>query len=256
MATFNLPPEPSSPNAEIISLLISLSSPHHNKERHSLALRTVDSVSSSPTSHAAFLQQLGRVLCCQSLSSIPHFEIEKLRSEDDFIVQILNEDQWQNGFRAMAGLLLKNTLVTNYRMVLEDGVKYELRGVLLRGIIDGNASVRNASSSCISSLINLNASSIGEGWWDEVIPFLKWCLDVSTNANAEDGALSTTRKVIEDSPNNFNIDLIGGMVPSLINILKEGGSCEKLEGALKCLNGLIGPMPSTLVVNMNTYWSN
>ena len=43
------------------------------------------------------------------------------------------------------------------------------------------------------------------------------------------------------------------MVPSLINILKEGGSCEKLEGALKCLNGLIGPMPSTLVVNMNTY---
>jgi len=83
--------------------------------------------------------------------------------------------------------------------------------------------------------------------------FLKWAIECSGSQFAEMGALSALTKVVEDSPGDFEVDCLSGMVLPLLGVLKVDVDGEKVCSALRCLTVLVGPMPSALSVNMEMF---
>ena len=139
--TLELPPPPPPPNGAVLALLAALSFSHNNSSNpnaHQLALKARDdALSSSPTAYGDLCVQFVRVLSCPSPELIPEIELKVLHDSDidcfrkccGWMQQIDNENSattadelialkkrqgmimW-NTLRQMAGLLLKNALVS------------------------------------------------------------------------------------------------------------------------------------------------
>lgn len=195
----------------------------------------------------------------------------------------INALQLWNTLRQMAGLSLKNALVSpplpadtqkaqnRYlmpkRMALDDNAVVEIKSALLRGIVDEVAGVRSAASTAVARCCTIAASIdemklFGVGQWAELVPFLLQCVHVGAAAtsdehvNAANGALLTLRKLLEDIPSRMAREApassFNDLTPALLAMLSNPNETLKKE-SLACLNCLIDPMPGSLVSRMNDY---
>mmetsp|Transcript_24050 Transcript_24050/g.45396 ORF Transcript_24050/g.45396 Transcript_24050/m.45396 type:complete len:1049 (+) Transcript_24050:142-3288(+) len=313
-----LPPPPPPPNGQVLALLAALSNPNPtDHSRHALALQARDdALSSSPEGYGDLCRNFCRVLGCPSPQNIPLSELESFHNSDremfqrccGWIPEVVaagdggaasptDEDLAQrrrsgmvmwNTLRQMAGLLLKNALVTpplpkntptdalgrplpghGGRMALPPDAAAEIKHGLLRCIADEETAVRSSASTaiarCCTAAVALGKSlgAFAVKQWGELLPFLLQCIVAGNDESAtpaEDaaamGALVTLRKLLEDIPNCLSRDAPASsfqdMVPALLRSLRCPSEGRRKE-ALACLNCFIEPMPGSLVAHMNDY---
>lgn len=196
-----------------------------------------------------------------------------------------------NTLRQMAGLSLKNALVTPplpfttqhannkhllpKRMTLSPEAAAEIKTSLLRCITDTESGVRNAASTAIARCCTIAAGvdemkAFSVAQWGELVPFLLSCIhhaaggaansnanaDGTHNATAANGALLTLKKLLEDIPSRLAKEApsssFNDLTPALLDMLSNPNETLRKE-ALACLNCLVGPMPGSLVSRMNDY---
>ena len=222
--------------------------------------------------------------CC---GWIPHAESGGGETEE-FVKHKREGMMMWNMLRQMAGLLLKNALVTPplpantptdalgralpghvSRMVLPSDAVVEIKHGLLRCIADVEPTVRGTAStaiarSCTAAVAleqSMGAFAVKE--WVELVPFLLQCIVAGNDARATEvedaaamGALVTLRKLLEDIPNRIAQDAPASsfhdLVPALLHSLRSPSELRRKE-ALACLNCFIEPMPGSLVAHMNDY---
>lgn len=323
MATpLQLPPPPPPPNGAVLALLAALSnhSPGADPNAHQLALKARDdALSSSPEGYGDLCSNFCRVLACPSPESVPEVELKKLHDSDlDMFTRCcgwMMDRQNTNGgggennnggdaearrrqgmtawntLRQMAGLLLKNALVSPpllrgtpldalgrvlpghaSRMELPQHHASEIKHGLLTCIADENPAVRGAASTavarCCASAVHLERSmaAFAVKNWGELIPFILQCISAGNDAAPESngaaaesaamGALVTLRKLLEDIPNRLVKEApstsFHDLVPALLRGLGSRSESHRRE-SLACLNVLVFPMPGSLVANMGEY---
>lgn len=270
------------PNGQVLALLAALSNPSADHNLHVQAIKARDdALSASPESYGNLCQNFARILACPNIEAIPSSELETLNTADPTSMMQLKHDptSWVQ-FRQMAGLLLKNALVSPpivgpvdaagrpaNRIRLPTESAMEIKSVLLGCIADSNAVIRGAASSTIASA-SVNADVEGAEplplrEWPELTPFLVHCLDQSipggggtrSGEHAMDGALLTLRKLLEDSPSQFEKESgaqFDSLLPLLLRLLESKDEKPRKE-SLKCLNCMIVTMPGSLVIHMDDY---
>lgn len=189
-----------------------------------------------------------------------------------------------NTLRQMAGLSLKNALVTPpvplvtqhaptdqhlmpRRMSLAPDAASEIKSCLLRCITDDVSGVRSAASTAIARCCTIAAAidemtSFGVGRWGDLVPFLLQCIHAGGASgdcvNAANGALLTLKKLLEDIPSRMAKEApsssFNDLTPALLGMLSNPNETLRRE-SLACLNCLIEPMPGSLVSMMNEYLS-
>ena len=192
-----------------------------------------------------------------------------------------------NTLRQMAGLLLKNALVSppppsdplcnaTKRMKLSSEAALEIKHGLLRCLTDALSPIRGVASTaiarCCTSAVYLEKSMgvfFSVGNWVELVPFILHCVQIgnapqqSKSNNTESieyfagvGALVTLRKLLEDIPNRLAAEApstsFHDLVPALLTCLQSPIQTRRKE-ALACLNVFVFPMPGALVANMDSY---
>jgi len=241
MATLQLPPPPPPPNGAVLALLAALSNHSHdaNANTHQLALKARDdALSSSPEGYGDLCSNFCRVLACPTPECIPQEELKKFHDGDvevfgkccgwmmmdrtannnnDYEAKKRQGMMLWNTLRQMAGLLLKNALVSpplpkntpvdslgrvlpghTTRMELPPHYALEIKHGLLTCIADRESSVRNAASTaiarCCTSAVHLEKSmgAFGIKIWGELVPFILQCVVAGNNAAAVSVATSTT----------------------------------------------------------------
>lgn len=273
---------------------------------HQLALAARDeALSSSPDGYGNLCVNFCRVLACPSPRLLPEAELRRFRDGDPCAFAeccgwVIDDEcpsesakahgtrAWNN-IRQMAGLLLKNALVSpplpkdtpldalgrvlhapsfggRGRMELPPHYATEIKLGLLICITDAEAGIRGTASTCIArcctAAVHLEKSmkAFCIKNWAELIPFILQCITSSsttTNECASIGALNTLRKLLEDIPNRLVSESptvsFNELVPSLLHILSLPGSPTHRKEALMCLNSFILPMPGSLVAHMDAY---
>lgn len=193
-----------------------------------------------------------------------------------------------NTLRQMAGLLLKNALVSppppsslncattsqsiqSKRMKLSHEAATEIKHGLLRCLTDAQSPIRGVASTaiarCCTAAVYLEKSMgifFSVGNWVELVPFILHCVQAGNTNNETDsieqcagiGALLTLRKLLEDIPNRLAAEApstsFHELVPALLTCLQSPIQTRRKE-ALACLNVFIFPMPGSLVANMDRY---
>ena len=290
--TLELPPPPPPPNGAVLALLAALSFSHNNSNNpnaHQLALKARDdALSSSPTAYGDLCVQFVRVLSCPSPELIPEIELKVLHDSDidcfmkccGWMQQNGNESgatttvehvalkkrqgmiMW-NTLRQMAGLLLKNALVSPplpantpldalgrvlpghaRRMELPSNYARDIKFGLLTCITDNEASVRMAASTaiarCCTCAVHYEKSmrefSISV-WGNELIPFLLSCI-VAGNNNNNNGVAATTTTT---NPNN------NGENGNNAAVLMKARNENAAMGALLTLRKLLEDIPNRFV---------
>eukprot|EP00984_Skeletonema_dohrnii_P034998 scaffold34593_cov122-Skeletonema_dohrnii-CCMP3373.AAC.5 len=306
-SALQLPPQSASPSGQVLALLSTLSNPSSSSSqdahaRHALALKARDdALSSSNDSYSNLCTEFCRVLCCQSpellsMEVLKEFH-DSLAGDTDmfhkFCGWIQNNggnsnaqrDQgmmmW-NTLRQMAGLLLKNALVSppppsalvqTKRMKLSLEAATEIKHGLLRCLTDALSPIRGVASTaiarCCTAAVYLEKSMgifFSVGNWVELVPFILHCVQIgnttqqtsidSMEQHAGIGALVTLRKLLEDIPNRVAAEApstsFHELVPALLTCLQSPIQTRRKE-ALACLNVFIFPMPGSLVANMDRY---
>lgn len=239
-STLQLPPPPPPPNGAVLALLAALSNHSPNTASHNthqLALQARDdALSSSPEGYGDLCSNFCRVLACPSPDLIPESELKKFHDGDvdmfnqccGWMQQSSHNDNREalkqqgmmmwNTLRQMAGLLLKNALVSPplpqntpldalgrvlpghvSRMELPPPHAIEIKHGLLTCITDKEPVVRNAASTaiarCCTSSVHYE-KSMGVHFsiknWVELVPFILQCIVAGNNAAAVSVATSTT----------------------------------------------------------------
>lgn len=306
-SALQLPPQSPSPSGQVLALLSTLSNPSSSSSqdahaRHALALKARDdALSLSNDSYSNLCTEFCRVLCCQSPESLS-MEVLKdfhdsLAGDSDMFHKCCGWIQNNGGsnaqregimmwntLRQMAGLLLKNALVSppppsalaqTKRMKLSPEAATEIKHALLRCLTDALSPIRGVASTaiarCCTAAVYLEKSMgifFSVKNWVELVPFILHCVQVGNNTqqtihsrdsiehHAGIGALVALRKLLEDIPNRVAAEApstsFHELVPALLTCLQSPLQTRRKE-ALACLNVFIFPMPGALVANMDRY---
>lgn len=270
-SSLQLPPQSLPPSGQVLALLSTLSNPSSSDHsRHALALKARDdALSSSNESYSNLCTEFCRVMCCQSpellsMEVLKDFH-DNLAGDTDMFhkccgwIQNNSSSNNNNGsanaqrdqgmimwntLRQMAGLLLKNALVSppvpilppapagsdattntavlpkQKRVRLSPEAATEIKHGLLRCLTDAQPPIRGVASTaiarCCTASVYLEKSMgifFSVANWVELVPFLLHCVQVG-NTNSDDsigqyagiGALLALRKLLEDIPNRLSAE--------------------------------------------------
>mmetsp|Transcript_24631 Transcript_24631/g.56219 ORF Transcript_24631/g.56219 Transcript_24631/m.56219 type:complete len:1050 (+) Transcript_24631:166-3315(+) len=227
-----LPPPPPPPSGSVLALLAALSNHDPtNRDTHALALRARDdALSGSPAGYTDLCANLSRALACHDPRTVPREDLRRFHDSDpamfarcagwavadpaDGADEASGGMAHWNALRQLAGLLLKNALVSPplprdvptdrlgrvlpghaRRMALDGpGAAAEIQRALYTCLASSEVGIRNAASSCISSCCvvadghpeTMAAFSVSN--WADLVPFLLQCVQFGAGGGGGGGA--------------------------------------------------------------------
>ncbi|KAI8866819.1 Transportin-PC [Ramicandelaber brevisporus] len=153
--------------------------------------------------------------------------------------------------RAIAGLLLKNTLM-KVRIPVPDNVVEYVKLAALDGLTDEERSVRNAAGTIVTTIF----MRVKLDGWPDLLGRLLQFLN-STDNNVIDGTLSALRNLCEDSQEELDRSFQGGhpmelIMPRLIQLVDSENSRYRYL-ALACLHEFIATQSTALMINIDLF---
>ena len=269
MSTVSYLPPP--PNGQVLSLVSALSQTE-NHDLHVQAIRARDEAFSSPSSYGNLCLQLAFLLVStdqpdQLLKRINASDLELWRRTDaNTIGRIQANPTLWIPFGQMAGLILKNALLrppvqagSNRTITLDSENAARIKEVLLYGMFLSHNELINVISSVIADCAvstdgvqpYLNIKN-----WPELMPMIVRNLTPNINNNQQriHGTILTTKKLMEDDPNEIPLADLDNLIPLLLQLFKHSDETIKvatLQSLVACL--AFGLVPSALVLHFSTY---
>jgi len=258
-----------SPSGQVLSLVSALLSPE-NHVLHVQAIQARDqALSASIESYANLCLQLALVMIASDhtpseaiLSRIATQDMNQWRAADESSVQelILNPHQWIV-LGQTAGFILKNALVRppfcgNRQACIPSGaVTEELQRYVLHLVLSSShVELRNVASSIVASCAVSSDGvqpTLHVSAWGTLVPTLK-----NGVLQQHSGALEIVRKMLEDGPQEFELQQIDSLVEALIEVcggrLSDESHHQVLQSLLNCFLTETST-PASLILHMTRY---
>ncbi|WWC73445.1 uncharacterized protein I206_107415 [Kwoniella pini CBS 10737] len=185
--------------------------------------------------------------------------LDQLRDVPDFLAYLahvlIHCTGEQDSHRAVAGLLLKNSLNSRSGPVNNDNdarAMAYVKATVLNGLADPDQIVRQTAGTVITSLI----SNEEPGGWPEALDALTKGMG-SSDANIIEGAFNSLQKICEDAPHKLDFqiqgkNLLDHLVPQFIEYTAHGAPKIRLY-ALQILQSLLAIRVPSVTANIDTY---
>ncbi|CAG8553062.1 7040_t:CDS:10 [Diversispora eburnea] len=195
-----------------------------------------DSVSSDNEIHTMIQQKL------ESFNKIPDYP--------NYLVYILTQmPQEEASTRAIAGLLLKNTIRVYFSTIQRDVLSY-VKTLSIKGLGDSDVMVRGIVGNVITTIVTRG----GLADWPRVLPSLMELLD-SPDYNV--GSFGALQKICEDSARELDQDIDGTrplnfMIPKIITFF-DSPHVKIRVYAVSCVNQFILMRSNSLYIHIDAF---
>ncbi|CAG8578642.1 5696_t:CDS:10 [Ambispora gerdemannii] len=176
----------------------------------------------------------------------------KIVDYPNYLVYILTQmSQEDASTRAIAGLLLKNTIRTYFQTIQPDVLGY-VKALTIKGLGDPDTMVRGIVGNVITTIVTRGGISD----WPQVITSLMELLD-SSDYNYLEGAFGALQKICEDSARELDQD-IGGtrplnyIIPKILPFFDSPHFKIRVY-AISCINQFILMRSESLVLHIDAF---
>ncbi|CAB4483237.1 unnamed protein product [Rhizophagus irregularis] len=176
----------------------------------------------------------------------------KIPDYPNYLVYILTQmPQEEPSTRAIAGLLLKNTIRVYFATIQRDVLAY-VKALSIKGLGDQDVMVRGIIGNVITTIVTRG----GLADWPQVLPALMELLD-SQDYNVVEGAFGALQKICEDSSRELDQDIEGTrplnyMIPKIITFF-DSQHVKIRVYAVSCINQFILMRSNSLFIHIDAF---